>query len=219
MKRPISLLIVFISGLTMLADYYYPSLPGIHGVREIFLNWGRIALTATMILGIINLLLSNLKQVTLRRSGWMYNAVLLISFAVTFYYAIYYKMIVHGNQVIIMKGTDAGQTGFQIFTDVYMPLSATIFALVAFYIVSAAFRAFRAKNIEAALLLLSAVIVMIGSIPLGAALHLAWLSNAIQQAPMTAGQRAIIIGVGIGMVTISIKILTGIDQSYFGGGE
>lgn len=219
MNRRIPIFIVFVSGLTMLVDYYFPNLPKIHGAREVFLNWGRVALSATMILGILNLLFSNLKQVGLRRSGWMYNAVLLVSFGITFFYAIYYKIVIHGSQVVTIKGTDAGQTGFQIFTDVYIPLSATIFALVAFYIVSAAFRAFRAKSIEAALLLISAVIVMLGSIPLGSSLHLSGLSNFIQQIPMTAGQRAILFGVGIGMVTISIKILSGIDRSYFGGNE
>jgi len=214
----------------MLVDYFFPRTPVIHGTREIFLNWGRIAVTFAMILGLINLLFSNFKKVMLQSRGWIYNLILLVSFAVTFYFSVPYHTIVKDGAVTTLKGTDAGTVGFQIFMNVYTPLSATMFALVAFFIASVAFRAFRAKNIEALLLLLSAAVVMLGSVPLGdawfAALHLdsvfgthnlSWLSNFVQSVPMSAAQRAINLGVAIGMVSMSIKILGGIDRSYFGG--
>lgn len=231
MRRQVPMLIVFLSGLTMLCDYFFPRMPYVHGTREIFLNWGRVALTCGMILGILNLLISNFKKVMLQSPGWAYNLLLLASFAVTFYFAIPYHVIVHGATVTSLKGTDVGTTGFQIFMYVYTPLSATMFALVAFYIASAAFRAFRAKNVESVLLILSAIFVMIGSIPFGdmvfnffglsrlfGAYNATWLSNQIQLVPMSAGMRAIQFGVAIGMISISVKILGGLDRSYFGGG-
>ncbi len=236
MQRQIPMFIVFVSGLTMIVDYFFPRVPYIQGAREIFLNWGRIALTFAMILGIMNLLMSNLRKVALRKAGWIYNVILLGSFALTFYFAVQYKMVPSGNTFITHKGTDMGSSGTmsfasKIFLDVYTPLSGTIFSLVAFFIASAAFRAFRAKNIEAILLLSSAIVVMLGSIPFGDSLfawlglehilghrNFSWLSTQIQQIPMSAAQRAINFGVAFGMVFMSIKILTGIDRSYFGGG-
>jgi len=249
MRRQIPLIIVFISGFTMMLDYFFPSLPVVHGTRELFLNWSRVAFSFAMLLGVFTLLLSNLKKIALQQSGWIFNAVLILSFAVTFFFAAQYKMTPSGSTWITIKGTQVGQTGYQIFQTVYTPLSSSIFALVAFFIASAAFRAFRAKNIEAVLLLSAAIVVMLGSIPFGDllfnaflskissipfgfslynALHLSqifgehpvsWLSNQIQQIPMLAAQRAINFGAAIGMVFMSIKILTGIDRSYFGGGE
>lgn len=201
-----------------------------HGTREIFLNWGRIALSAAMILGVINLVLSHTKKIALQNKGWIFSLILLLSFGITLYFALPYKVVVHDGVVSTLKGTDAGTLGYKIFMNVYTPLSSTIFALVAFFIASAAFRAFRAKNFEATLLLLSAIIVMIGSTSFGDmllhSLHLdqfvgpytsSWLSNQIQQIPMSAAQRAINFGVTFGVIFISIKILTGIDRSYFGG--
>ncbi len=210
------MLIVFLSGMVMILAYFFPEIPFIRGVIPIFLNWGRIALTCGMILGIINLLHSNFKKVALKSPGWIYSFILLISFAATFYYAIPYHVVFEAGRWISIKGTDVGTTGFKIFTYVYTPLSATMFALIAFYIASAAFRAFRAKNIEASLLILSAVVVMLGSIPFVPPVFF-WLSNEIQEYPMTAAMRGILFGVAVGVVSFSVKILIGIDRSYFGG--
>jgi hypothetical protein len=35
----------------------------------------------------------------------------------------------------------------------------------------------------------------------------------------TAGQRAIMLGASIGMISVSMKILLGVERSYLGGGE
>ena len=52
-----------------------------------------------------------------------------------------------------------------LFENVQVPLDATMFSLLAFFIASAAFRAFRARNVEAALLLISACVVILGLTP------------------------------------------------------
>ncbi|MEZ4655340.1 MAG: hypothetical protein R3E12_17550 [Candidatus Eisenbacteria bacterium] len=52
----------------------------------------------------------------------------------------------------------------------YVPMQGTMFSLLAFFIASAAFRAFRIRKLEAALLAITAVLVMIGRVPIGAAI-------------------------------------------------
>src|SRR5437867_68616 len=115
MRRQIPMLVVFIAGFAMMIDYFFPRVPYVHGAREIFLNWHRVAITFAMILGIFSLLISNLKKVALKQSGWIFNLVLLLAFAVTFFFAVYYKMEVHGAVVTTIKGTQTGQTGYWIF--------------------------------------------------------------------------------------------------------
>ena len=102
-----------------------------------------------------------------------------------------------------------------------------MFALLAFFVASASYRAFRARNFEATLLLLAAFFVMIGRVPIGDAvagfLHLpdaimpstiaTWIMNVIN----TAGQRAIMIGIALGIVSTSLRVILGIERAHLGG--
>jgi hypothetical protein len=107
------------------------------------------------------------------------------------------------------------------------PLTATMFAMLAFYVASAAFRAFRAKNVEATLLLATAFIILLGRTFAGQVLTgwlpdwLGWLridrlSAEIMSVYNTAGTRAIMIGIALGIASTSLKVLLGIDRSYLG---
>jgi hypothetical protein len=96
-----------------------------------------------------------------------------------------------------------------------------MFSLLAFFVASAAFRAFRASNWRATLLLTSAFLVMLGQVPIGAMiwdkipLAKVWLMSI----PNTAGQRAVMIGAAMGVVATSLRMIFGIERSYLGGAE
>lgn len=62
---------------------------------------------------------------------------------------------------------DPGSLFMWFFDHCFVPLDATMFSLLAFYIASAAFRAFRARSFEATALLIAGCLVMIGRVPLG----------------------------------------------------
>ncbi len=144
-----------------------------------------------------------------------------------------YELLVDSHEVKYPWSGAYLQTGSPFwFTYEYAfkPLTATMFSLLAFYVASAAFRAFRAKNFEAFLLLGTAFIILLGRTFAGA-----WLSSLVPEyLPMlrienitifimsvinTAGNRAIMIGISLGIVSTSLKILLGVDRSYLGSGE
>ncbi len=119
-----------------------------------------------------------------------------------------------------------------VYNYVFVPLSATTFSLLAFYIMSAAYRAVRIKSWEAGLLLAAAIIVLIGQVPVEqiplVGKYLAcgsikgmstfeYLKSVILDFPNTAAKRGIIIGIALGGLATSIKIIFGIERPYMGG--
>lgn len=110
---------------------------------------------------------------------------------------------------------------------VFQPITSMMFALLAFYVASAAYRAFRAKNLEATLLLGTAFIILLGRTYAGVLLT-GWLPKTspfrlenlavyLMNVFNSAGNRAIMIGIALGIASTSLKILLGIDRSHVGG--
>jgi len=106
-----------------------------------------------------------------------------------------------------------------IFMNVMVPLEATMFSLLAFYMASAAFRSFRLKSFSAGLLLFTAIIVMLAQIPAGESISpiLPAIKDWVLNNPNVCAQRAIKVGVSIGVSATSLKIILGIDKSVFSG--
>jgi hypothetical protein len=112
-----------------------------------------------------------------------------------------------------------------VFVDVSTPMAGTMFAMLAFYISSAAYRAFRARSAEATLLLLTASIVMLWRVPMGEALlnnisHYlpGFINTYIMNGVNMSVQRGIIMGAALGAASMSLRILVGIERTYMGRG-
>ncbi len=103
------------------------------------------------------------------------------------------------------------------FEHIMIPIQATMFSLLAFYIASAAYRAFRARNLLSTVLLIAAFIVMARVLEMGPLTDLVnKLSAWVLLVPNLAAKRAIWIGVGLGIVATSLKVILGIERSYLG---
>ncbi len=125
---------------------------------------------------------------------------------------------------------EQGTPFWWIYEYLFKPLTATMFSLLAFYVASAAFRAFRAKNLEATLLLGTAFIILLGRVAAGVWLT-SWMPESLSGLRIenlavyimivfnTAGNRAIMIGIALGIASTSLKVLLGIDRSYLGSSE
>jgi hypothetical protein len=111
-----------------------------------------------------------------------------------------------------------GRVYVWMYDYVFYPCNATMFALLAFFIASAAFRAFRARNAEAALLLGAAIIIMLGRAPIGRAISdlLPLISDWILDVPNNAGRRAIMMGAALGAIATGLRIILGLERSHLG---
>ncbi len=119
---------------------------------------------------------------------------------------------------LVLRWGKEGRVYTWLYDHIFAPCNATMFALLAFFIASAAFRAFRMRNTEAALLLGSAILVMIGSAPVGGYISDFFpdLRNWILDIPNNAGRRAIMIGAALGAVVTGLRVILGLERSHLG---
>jgi hypothetical protein len=99
-----------------------------------------------------------------------------------------------------------------LFNHVYLPLQGAFFALTAFFLATAAYRAMRARNVETTLMLIAAVIVFIGQMPLAGVL--ADAREWILRVPSEAGLRGIMLGVALGTLATALRLIVGMDRPY-----
>ncbi len=214
MKRAFPVAITMAVGLVMIGKFFFEESKVVTRVGDEIEKWAFVVAALAYLLGIANLTRVNAKVVLRRGKDWPYKLVLLLGM---------YGMIVAGLAEYAAWGSDLGASSgrFSLFNwsfrYVMTPLASTMFSLLAFFIASAAFRAFRARSIEAALLLAAALAVMLGRVPLGSLVTGGFASGLqvwILTTPSLAGQRAIIIGAGIGLVGAALRIVLGIERPY-----
>jgi hypothetical protein len=235
MKRTIPLLITSVAGFTLIGAYFVPYT---QNWGESVAIWFDVLAAIAFILGGGNLLRTHLKRISDRGRGWGYSAIVLVAFLATLFVGLGKIGVAPSPQFpdYAWSGQyrQTGSAFWFMYQYAFQPLTATIFALLAFYIASAAFRAFRAKNLEANLLLGTAFIILLGRTFAGVALT-DWIDPAnwegfryltglrlenltvyIMAVFNTAGNRAIMIGIALGIIATSLKILIGVDRSYLG---
>jgi hypothetical protein len=224
MRREVPMIILATTAVIYIVSFFIPH-PPMDSIEETFSNWYLVVAAFAIFLGVLNLMQLSLLKVVRKRQGWIYAAVIIVSFLVMVYFG-----MVQGWLGLLPEGgsyEDPGTAFSWMFDNVYSPLSAMMFALLAFFVASASYRAFRARSKEATMLLVSGFVVMLGRVSAGDWISSwmpkgYWLSDAadwIMNYPNTAGQRAIMIGIALGVVSTSLRLILGLERSYLGGGE
>ncbi len=204
MKRTLPLFLVFTSGMIMLLQHFVPSEES-EFIYKYANDWLITVGVYAIMLGIWSLIRVTVAKARYESGERFYAIVTLFGMAI---------MIFSG---ITVESQRAGSLFMNIFAYVLIPIQATIFSLLAFYVASAAYRAFRARSVLATLLLITAFVVMLRMIPLGpVSVWNQYLVGWILSVPNLAAKRAIIMGVGLGMIATSMKIILGIERSYLG---
>jgi len=214
MRREIPLFITGLVGIVFVVSYFIPHYP-FGRMDGWFSDWFSIVQACAIVLGALNLLVISTQKVIKKKAGWGYAAVIIASFLL---------MTIIG----FAEGQEFREVGTKfdwMYNYVYVPLSATMYAILAFFVASASYRAFRARNAEATLLLLAGFFVMLGRVPVGDVIsgfmpegwQLSNLASWVMNFPQTAGQRAIMIGIALGLVSTSLRIILGIERAHLGG--
>ncbi len=223
MKREVPLFITAVIGLLMILSFFVP-----HqwvSVPADFLQASAVILVAFgYVLGGANALRVNFDAISKRSPGWQYKIVLVLALLTTV-------------TVGAIEGPgflNAHMRSKWIYDWIYSPMSSTMFSLLAFFIASAAFRAFRIRTVEAGLLAVAALIVMLGRVPLGDllsdwllqlkwlpgaphTLHLSTIQEWIMNVPQNTAKRAILIGAALGVMATGLRVILGIERAYLSG--
>ena len=165
-------------------------------------------------LGVISLVRIHSKNVTRARPGWENSALLLTSMVIMAVAAIGFE------DTLFFRS---------LFFDVYASFEATMFAILAFFITSAAYRAFRIRSAEATLMMLAALLVMLGQVPIGQYItssipeHGSFaslfrtdnISNWLLVTVNSPALRAISFGLGVGELAMALRIWLSLERGVY----
>jgi hypothetical protein len=244
-KRFLIVALTFLAGLFYFLEFFIPPDPATEEARLLGWNLTQTATTVgnaalvvggfTFLLGLYNLVLIHGNNIRRQRPGW-YNSLA--------FFLAFFTMAVIG----FWKDWNSWFSKVQppqtpppapewvnnaynvLFNGLLRNLDATMFSILAFYIVSAAYRAFRIRSAEAALLMIVALILMMGQVPLGMALtnwvpqtgpfavfRIENFSQYVLTAINSPVQRAIAFGLGLGALAMALRIWLSLERgTYFG---
>jgi hypothetical protein len=190
----------------MLAQFFVPLPLFTRGYQNI-LDWMQIIYVFALLVGALSFLILHLDKISKKQKGWGYNLIAVTGLVLMVFFGFY-------------KGIQKGSPFLWIFDNLQVPMQSTMFSLLAFFVASAAYRGFRARNIPATILLVAGILVILGRVPLGEMLHSSIPQSAtwVLNIPSMAARRGILIGVGLGSIATSLRIIVGIERTYLGRG-
>jgi hypothetical protein len=192
---------------TIIVLDYFLNIAVIGSAAETLRSFAVVISNMALGLGVISLLRIHGKKIQDKQEGtWMYSLVAVITFFVVF--------------ILGIISTDSDQYQWA-FTHVYTTLQQTMYASTGFFIVSSAYRAFRARNLDAALLLIAGCIVVFTNAPIGEVIWSGFpvIGDWLLATGQIPGYRTLLFIAGFGAVAYAYRVVTNKEQGFFGGGE
>ena len=216
MRRTLPALLTSLAALVMIVAFLVPH-PFVRVPAMALQRTAVLLVACGMLMGGVNLLRVHLIGIAERRPDWPYRLVLVLGLLFTVLVGVF------------MDGAhfqDRGTLSLWLFESVYTPMQATLFALLAFFLASAAMRVLRVRTLESVLFTLAAVLVMLGRVPLGdaccrwlldheplpqaiRAFRISAVEAWIMDVPQAAARRALLIGAAIGVLSMTLRSLLG----------
>ncbi len=215
LKRFIPFLICFVSGIFFVGLGFVPEgNPNKVKITANINDWFIIIGGFSIIIAVVSIFRIHINTITRQYPGWFYSFVLVFSLVFTSLIG----FLTYDKELITIGKVKIPIIDY-IYSYVIQPLDATVFALLGFYIASAAYTGFRIKNFGSILLLTSALVVMVGLIPIGVYFYdkLPDVSVWILTTPNNAAKRALTFTIAIAALAFSLKVIFGIDRSIYGG--
>ncbi len=229
-RKAVIVTVTFLAGLFYVAEFYIP-VKLINGQEQNALtpylpvagDVSQIISAFALGLGVYTLCALHGKNILRARPGWSFSAAFFIALISITFIGIFNWLPVHKDIKINNNLNDI------LFSGGLTALDGTMFSIIAFYIASAAYRAFRVRNAEASLLMGAAFIVMLGQVYAGqwlthwlptdgvlANLRVETMSDWLLTRVNAPAIRAVGFGLGVGLVATALRIWLSLERgSYF----
>jgi len=205
-------IIIFSTGFFYVFTYYVKvSAPvDLQAIADNSLAYLTAMIITAFAIGIINLTRIHYRNIKLKRPDWKFSVALIGSLYGMAIFSMISSPFQLDPQAIVIP---AGLINFIqpiwgfLYYNVMISINTSIFSLLAFFIASAAFRAFKVRTLESTILLTAGLLVIIGEAPIA---DLMWpgfsaIQNWIMLIPNTAGQRGILIGAALSIIAFSAR--------------
>jgi hypothetical protein len=221
----------FLGGLYYVAEFFWPANPAtqenfLTPYQDFVANLSSVVSSFAIGLGVISLIQLHLHKIAKLRKGWMDSIVLIVAFLLMTVFGLLNQ---YAPTLSVFNQNVHGIFQF-LFIGGLTNLDSATFSLIAFYIASAAYRAFRIRSVESSLMMTAALIVMLASTNFGTALtahipngespwanlrieHISeWLLTRVN-AP---AQRGIVFGLTVGGLAFSLRLWLSLERgAYF----
>jgi len=222
-RKPIVMAVTFLGGLILALEFLI-STDTWHPLTDFLPAYGNVQMVIgsfALLLGLVNLFMIHAEAVNKRTRGWINSFAFFVAF-----FAIMIAGFVKDYAAAKAVSGSADSIYTVFFEGFLMPLSSTMFSMIAFYIASAAYRAFRIRSTESALMMITASIIMLGLVPAGQYLTsglpgwLYWLrlenvSYWLLTSPNMAVQRAMAFGIAVGALATGLRIWLSLERGSF----
>ena len=197
-KSTIPFWIITVLGALTVVEYFFPFVANIlGGPLEMLRTYSTILAGAAYGIGTA-LLAANHGRRIYRRSmapHWAFSIVFFVMLLGTF--------------VIMLLGGERGPNSTWLFTYILAPSGQALYSTTAFYISTAGYRIFRFRNLDAAVLLISGMIILWSVLPLftGPFPFLVTMASWLNNVPVVAGFRAFVMGIALGSIGLGLRIM------------
>ena len=243
-RKTIIAVFTFLGGLYFVTEFFWPANSATNSnfltpLQPLVANLAAVISAFAIGLGVISLVQLHSRSISRRRAGWGFSVVLLASFVSMTLFGLMNAYSPATNVIPRVPGLWAAQNAHGLFQFLFKGglsnLTSATFSIIAFYIASAAYRAFRIRSLEATLLMVAALIVMLGSVSFGtwfthtipntlpdgsenpwANLRIENIAQWLLLEVNAAAQRGILFGLTLGLLATSLRYWLSLERgAYF----
>lgn len=208
-KRGLPLTIAIFFGILTLISLLF----AISEVSNLILEWASFLAAVALLLGAINLFSVHAQRMAGNRPVGgqnLYSTVLVVSMSIVFGLGLTDLLSITDNSMAL------------VFNWFQAPLEAALASLLAFFLLLSGIRLLqRQRTVSSVLFLVTAVVILLSNalivspwMPQSMSAWLQQIQDFIQNIIVTSGIRGILLGVALGAVTLSIRLLLGLEKPY-----